>query len=97
MPQPRRIQHGGRYDYRAVTLRIERMRVACGVERKELFEAVGIAQSQFSKKLTGLRSTFSLKEMGDIADFFAARTGRALIGWPLIDAEVSDLLDARRR
>jgi len=89
----KRIQHGGRYDYRAVVLRLERMRVACGVERKVLYEATGIAQSQFSKKLEGRLSTFSLKELGDLADFYTGRTGRSLIGWPLIDAEVSDLLE----
>lgn len=96
-PKPKRIRQGGRYDYRTVTRAIERMRAEAGVERKELFDAVGIAQSQYSKKLSGELSTFSLREFGDIADFFSKRTGRPLIGWPFVAPEVSDLLDPKRR
>ena len=92
----RKIVHGGRYDYRAVVLRIERMRVACGVTAKELYGAVGIAQSQWSKKMIGELSTFTFKEAGDIADFFAARLRKPLVAWPFVDVEVSDLLEPRR-
>lgn len=95
VPAHRKIVHGGRYDYRAIVLRIERMRVACGVPVKELYGAVGIAQSQWSKKMIGELSTFSYKEAGDIADFFSFKLGKPLVGWPFVDAEVSDLLERR--
>ena len=83
----------GRYRSEAIVKRIERMRAACHVEPKAIYDAIGMRQSAWSKKWSGSGSTFTVEELGAIADFFSTRTGTPLTGWPLVDVEVSTLLD----
>lgn len=87
----------GRYDMREINLRVERMRVACGLLAKQVASEVGLTEAQWSKKMTLKGSSFSIPELGRLADFFAKKTGRLLIGWPFIDPDMSDLLDSLRR
>lgn len=55
------------------------------VQDKEIALACGISTSQFSHKMANVKkSSFSVEELGRIADFFSERTGRLLPGWPLV-------------
>lgn len=86
-----------RYSVEDIVVRVERMRVACRVEPADIYRAIGMKQSAWSKKWRSATSSFTVTELGAIADYFSGLTGRALTGWPVVDAEVSDLLDALRR
>lgn len=72
------------------------MRSAAGVEWKEVYSAIGMKQSAWSRKMMDKESRFSLEELGAVADFFSQRVGKPLTGWPLVDVEVSDIVDRPR-
>lgn len=55
------------------------------IQNKELAQAIGLSEDVFSRKLRQARSSFTLEELGLVADFFGAPPG-----WPMVDA------DARR-
>jgi DNA-binding Xre family transcriptional regulator len=58
------------------------MLVDTGVDPKELYAEVGIAQPTWSKKTKGRK--FTLDELARIADFFAKKKGHPLYGWPFL-------------
>lgn len=71
------------------------MRVACGQTAKEVAVAVGLEPSAYSKKVRLRDASFTLDELGRIADHFSKQTGRRLEGWPLIDEGLSAQLEPR--
>ena len=96
MPRSSSRAPAGRYDPREIALRIERMRVEARVLAKEAAGACGLTEPQWSKKMTHKGSSFSIPELGRIADYFSRVTGKRLTGWPFVDATVSELLDQLR-
>jgi hypothetical protein len=96
VPRPSPV-NAGRYTIDDVQKRIERMRVACRVEPIEIYKAIGMKQSAWSKKMRSATSTFTVVELGAIADYFARLVDKPLTGWPLVTVEVSDRLDALNR
>jgi hypothetical protein len=51
---------------------------------KEVADAIGMAKDLWSRKMSRSRSSFSLEELGQVADFFHAPPG-----WPVLDADVT--------
>lgn len=77
--------HQSRYSLDRCVLEIAAMRERLKLQDKEIAHEVGISPPQFSHKMTNAgRSSFTVEELGRIADFFAERTGRALLGWPFV-------------
>lgn len=76
-----------RYRMDAACLEIAMMRDRLGLQDKDVFMSIGMEQGTFSRKMAGVRR-FTVEELGQIADFFSAQTGRRLPGWPFVtDAE----------
>lgn len=96
VPRPSPVK-SSRYLAADIVERIERMRVACGLEPPDIYRGIGMKQTAWWRKWHGKGSTFSTAELGAIAEFFSRKTGKALTGWPIVDSETSDLLDALRR
>ena len=94
VPRKSRSDSPGRYDLRDVTRRIASMTYATGKSGKEVAGAVDIEQSQWSRKLANSTSTFTVHELGRVADYFSRLTGRRLTGWPFLDETVSEILDS---
>ena len=91
---PRRSPvQSNRYSAEEIIERIARMRVACGVEPADIYRAIGMSQSAWSKKWNSTASSFNVQELGAIAEYFSKLTGKPLTGWPIVDVEVSGLLD----
>jgi transcriptional regulator with XRE-family HTH domain len=78
-----------------IALRIERMRVTCGLSAKEVAAGLGLLPSAYSKKVRVRDASFTLEELGRVADYVSGKTGRLLQGWPLIDEGLSALLEPR--
>lgn len=79
---------GGRFDEREISARVEKLRRDRGVEVKEICAAVGLEKWDWSRKVRLDRSSFSIQELGLIADYLDAPTG-----WPFVALEVGMLLD----
>lgn len=79
----------GRYDMSQILDRIEHLRHKRRLQRKDIAISVGISEAQFSKKMRQHLSTFTLEEIGAIADVLEAPPG-----WPFLDTESTDLLAA---
>jgi hypothetical protein len=79
---------GGRFDEREISARVEKLRRDRGVEVKEICAAIGLEKWDWSRKVRLDRSTFSIRELGLIADYLDAPTG-----WPFVAPEVGQLLD----
>jgi hypothetical protein len=82
---PKKAQRVSRYSTKEAALRIERAmgRSRPVLSNKEVAAAIEMTDDLFSRKLRMKRSTFTLEEMGAIADFFDAPPG-----WPVLDADV---------
>lgn len=91
MPR-QRPGRSGRYDHRVIALRIERMMTDSGLLAKQVAAEVGLSEAAWSKKMHLNQSSFTLEELGRVADAFSRLTHRKLIGWPFIDADLSDQL-----
>lgn len=85
-PVPKKANIVSRYSIKEATLRVEKAmgRSRPQVQNKELAGALGMAEDVFSRKMRLSRSTFTLDELGAIADFFDAPDG-----WPVLDANVA--------
>lgn len=90
----RRRAGAGRYSLDDVLFEIAAMRRKCGLQDKDIFLSIGMSQTSFSRKMAGARD-FSIEEIGRIADFFSARTSRALPGWPFVPDQVCAIIEAR--
>jgi hypothetical protein len=86
MPPKKKAPIASRYSIKEATLRIEKAmgRSRPRVQNKELAGALGMDEGVFSRKMRQSRSTFSLDELGAIADFFEAPPG-----WPVLDGDVA--------
>lgn len=69
-----------RYDHAVIGLRVEAARVRCEVQVKDLCSAVGLPLPSWYKKTRCAGSTFTLDELGRIADALHAPAG-----WPFVD------------
>lgn len=85
-PMPKKAKIVSRYSIKEATLRVEKAmgRSRPKIQNKELAAAVGMAEDVFSRKMRRSRSTFTLDELGAIADFFDAP-----VGWPVLDGDVA--------
>jgi hypothetical protein len=83
---PKKANIVSRYSIKEATLRIEKAmgRSRPPIQNKELAAAIGMAADVFSRKMRITRSTFTLDELGAIADFFEAPEG-----WPILDGNVA--------
>lgn len=91
MSRPRKRS---RYSKDACTLEIAAMRDRLGLQDKDIFLSIGMAQASFSRKMAGVRR-FTVEELGQIADYFAAHTGRVLPGWPFLNNETCRIIEAQ--
>lgn len=94
MPR-QKVGKPGRYDYRVIVLRIERMRIECGLMAKQIAADVGLSEAAWSKKMSMNQSSFSLDELGRVAEAFAKASGKPLTGWPFVDPDVSRRFDGQ--
>lgn len=76
----------------ACVFEIAAMRDRSGLQDKDIFLSIRMSQTAFSRKMAGARK-FSVEELGRIADFFAARTGRSLPGWPVVTDQACRLIE----
>jgi len=83
-----------RYRMDACILEIAALRDREGLQDKDIFLSIGMEQTTFSRKMSGIRK-FSVEELGQIADFFSAHTGRPLPGWPFISETTCAIIEAR--
>jgi hypothetical protein len=83
---PKKAKIVSRYSIKEATLRVEKAmgRSRPPIQNKELASALGMGEDVFSRKMRMKRSTFTLDELGAIADFFEAPDG-----WPVLDGSVS--------
>lgn len=79
---------GGRYDEREIAARVEALRRARGVEVKAICAHLGMEKWDWSRKVRLDRSSFTIDELGRIADFLAAP-----VGWPFVPTELGEILD----
>lgn len=93
MPKPSPTATGGRYSMKRVSLNIEQMRTRLGLSQKECADGVGMTEATFSKKINLKGSSFSVPELGRIADYFAHIAGRRLPGFPFLDPDLVDILE----
>jgi hypothetical protein len=85
---PAKKGRGGRFDEREIAARVEKLRRDRGVEVKAICAAIGLEKWDWSRKVRLDRSSFSIAELGLIADYLDAPTG-----WPFVATEVGQLLD----
>jgi hypothetical protein len=78
-----RTRKRSRYSLDDARFEIAKMRDHLGLQDKDVYLGIGMAQATFSRKMSGARD-FEVSELGDIADFFSRETGRALPGWPFL-------------
>jgi transcriptional regulator with XRE-family HTH domain len=98
MPTKRRRSTAGRYSLDRCIIEIAAMRDARGMQDKEIAHACGISPPQFSHKMANAsRSSFSVEELGRIADYFAQETGRLLPGWPFVSERECALVERALR
>jgi hypothetical protein len=76
---------GGRYDMRKITAEVEQIRHRLGFSKKEAALGSGMSESQWSQKIRLVINSFSIHELGRIADCFDAP-----LGWPFIDWELAE-------
>jgi hypothetical protein len=81
-----RTRKRSRYSHDDVLFEIGTMRDHLDLQDKDIYLGIGMTQSAFSRKMTGVRR-FTVEEIGDIADFFAGVTGRVLPGWPFLSSK----------
>lgn len=91
------LRGGGRFDLYEIVARIERRRIELGLTRTALAAAAGIDLSSYSHKVGMTRNSFSITEIGLIADCLAAASRDPLPGWPFISEDHSRLLDRALR
>lgn len=72
-----------------IARRVERERVTRGVEVKTVCADIGMGKDEWSRKVRATRSTFSVMELGILADLWACP-----VGWPFVDAERGKALEA---
>lgn len=82
---PRDTPPISRYSMKETCLRIQKAaaRSRPPLRDKEMAAAAGLTKDKYSRKIRMSRSTFTLEELGLIADFFDAPPG-----WPVVDADV---------
>ena len=71
------------------TRRIEDLRLQRGLTASELARRIGLPKHPFSRKVRIEGSTFSVEELGLIADALEAPPG-----WPFLEPEMGELLAA---
>jgi hypothetical protein len=79
MGGPKKREHGGRYDMREIAARVDRRRKQRGVTAKELYVDLGLERWDWSKKIRNAGSSFTVEELGRIADLLDAPPG-----WPFL-------------
>lgn len=85
-----RPRGGGRYDLHLISARITQRRKQLGIEAKEIYAAMGLEKWDWSRKLRLDGSSFTIEELGKIAEILYPEGGT---GWPFIDAALSEFLD----
>ena len=78
----------GRYDERLIAARVDARRRAMNVEVKQMCAELGIEKWDWSRKIRGDRSSFSISELSKIADLLQAPTG-----WPFVDEQIGQILE----
>lgn len=76
----------------SILYNIKSMMTDTRTDQKEVFTAIGMSQSTWSKHMNGRE--FSLKELAAIADVFSEKKGRPLRGWPFLSYADSLEFDA---
>jgi hypothetical protein len=85
----------GRYSLDDVVVEIAKLRGRLGLRDRDIYEACGISQPQWAHKMANAgKSSFSLRELGLVADFFSRQLGRPLTGWPVVPLALCDQIDA---
>ncbi len=87
MPKRPTPAQPSRYSTVDVCQRIESMREKLGLMQKDVAAAIGALESQYSKKIRNHLSSFTVDEIGAVAELFQAPPG-----WPFIDEESARLL-----
>ena len=84
---PRKPAAGGigRYDLREIGARVDRKRLQVGMEVKQVCSLLKppIDKTQWSKKVRARGSSFTVEELGQLADLFTAPPG-----WPFVSEDV---------
>lgn len=83
-----------RYSMDACRFEVAAMRDRLDLQDKDIYLSIDMPQAQFSKKITGVLD-FSVEELGQIADFFAEKTGRVLPGWPFVADAACKIIETR--
>lgn len=91
MPPKKTSSGGGRYDEREIAARVEALRRARGVEIKRICADLGMEKWDWSRKVRLDRSSFTIEELGKIAELL-----KAPMGWPFIPIEVGEILERLR-
>jgi transcriptional regulator with XRE-family HTH domain len=85
----------GRYDHGRAAAEVERMRRELGLSQKDVAITIDITEPEYSQKKRGIDNSFSLDEFGRIAEYFARKSGRPLIGFPFLDRQLQDVVDRK--
>lgn len=88
MAAAKRKRPGGRYHLAEITARVEAERVRLGIPVAQIARAVGMPREYWYKKCAMKQTTFSVEELGLIADEF-----QAPIGWPFLDRDHAEHLE----
>lgn len=76
-----------RFDYEAITARIAEACERAGKPAKQVYEAAGLTGDRWYRKMTGRGSTFTLDELGRVADALEAPPA-----WPFVDWDRAEVL-----
>lgn len=84
-----------RYSHKKAVEEVEWLRRDLGLSQKEVALGSGVTESEYSQKKRGVINSFSLEEFSALAEFFRKKTGRPLIGWPVLDRTTVDAIDRK--
>jgi len=73
--------------------RVERLRLDLGLSKQEIAEAIGLTPQAWSHKMRLQQSSFSIGELGRLADLATTKLGRPYLAWPFLDPELAAVLE----
>lgn len=82
---------GGRYRHKDLGHKIDALRRKRGMPAKAFYEEIGWDKGEYSRKTRGL-TPLTIEECGRAADILDAG-----MGFPFVDSDTSEILDALKR
>lgn len=83
-----------RYSYPRCVENVQRLLARTATTQREAAGTLGVGEPAFSAKMRGVKSHFTVEELGALADLFSAKLGRPLTGAPFLDLEHAEMIDA---